>query len=233
MTITFLNMAHLLLVEDEVKLANSIGENLKTEGYFVDFCTRYEEILPRLKEKADPPDVLVMDRLLFGRDSIDLLEKIRQDFPLLGILVLSAIGSATEKAAVIDRGADDYLAKPFAFMELSARVRALERRSKRSRTSSHISVGNLIMDWQNRTLAVGGRKVLLTNKEFLVLRLLANQPGRIYSKINILEIVWEVNAESESNVVEATVNSVRKKLREAGATLVIKNMRNVGYWVEG
>lgn len=226
-------MAHVLLVEDELKLANSIGENLRTEGYFFDCCHRYDEVLPKLREMKDPPDVLVLDRLLFGRDSIELIGEIRERFPALGILVLSAIGSATEKAQAIDRGADDYLAKPFAFMELVARIRALERRAKRTNQANHITIGNVILDWQNRSLYVNGKKVILTNKEFLMLRLLADQPGRIFSKSNILESVWEVSTESDSNVVEATVNSVRKKLRESGASLVIKNMRNVGYWVEG
>lgn len=225
-------MSHVMLVEDEVKLANSIGENLRTEGYLFEHCSHFEEVLPKLRNQKSPPDVLILDRLLYGKDSIDLLESIRSEFPEIGLIVLSAIGSPAEKARAIDRGADDYLAKPFAFTELVARIRALERRSKRGGAATHLTIGNLILDWQSRTLMVEGNKVVLTNKEFLVLRLLAQQPGRIFSKVNVLESVWEVSAESESNVVEATLNAVRKKLREFGASVQIKNMRNVGYWLE-
>jgi len=225
-------MSHVLLVEDEAKLAKSIGESLRTEGYRFDHCSHFEEILPKLRGQNSPPDILILDRLLYGKDAIALLETIRSEYPEIGLIVLSAIGSPAEKAVAIDRGADDYLAKPFAFTELVARIRALERRSKRGAAAAHLTLGNMVLDWQNRALLVEGKKVVLTNKEFLVLRLLANQPGRIFSKVSVLESVWEVSAETESNVVEATLNAVRKKLREAGANVQIKNMRNVGYWIE-
>ncbi|MGE0762635.1 MAG: response regulator transcription factor [Bdellovibrionales bacterium] len=223
-------MAFVFLVEDENKLAQSIGDHLRLEGFLFDHCARYEDVLPCLRALDRIPGVLVLDRLLFGQDSLPLIEDIRAEFPEMGILILSAIGSPQEKASAIDRGADDYLAKPFAFAELVARIRSLDRRNRR--TSPHVRMGNVTLDEQNRCLLVDGQKMVLTNKEFLLLRLLVRHPGRVFSKATVLESVWEVSADSESNVVEATVNSVRKKLREAVASIEVKNMRNVGYWLE-
>lgn len=224
-------MSLVFLVEDENKLADAIVGHLKAEGFNCDHCARFDEVIPRLRACQPAPVVLVLDRLLFGLDSLELIEPIREIYPDMGILILSAIGSPHEKAAAIDRGADDYLAKPFSYDELVARIRGLERRNQRA-LETQGRLGNIILDMQNRSVLVEDQKVVLTNKEFLLLRLLVRHPGRVFSKSNVLQSVWEVSSETESNVVEATVNSVRKKLREADASVELKNMRNVGYWLE-
>lgn len=220
-------MDKILVVEDEVRLLDHLSHLLKEEGFEV----VPESTMGALESIADKPsqsfDLLLLDRMMEGKDTADILQKVKASLPLSKILVLSAIGTSSEKIRLLDLGADDYLAKPFDSHELVARVKALLRRDR-----VEIQFGNIALNSDSRTMKVSGKELSLPNKEFVLLRTLLQVPGRVYSKSFLYEQVWDMKSDVESNVVETTVNKLRKRLSEAGALIHIKNARSSGYWVE-
>jgi two-component system copper resistance phosphate regulon response regulator CusR len=148
--------------------------------------------------------------------------------------VLSAISDSEERAKVLDLGADDYQGKPYSLVELLSRVRALLRRSHDGgggeKTVLHI--GNLDVHLLEHSAKVGATALDLTPKEFRLLSILVREPGKVWSKFKLLDQVWQVNLELESNVVESTVRNIRRKLEQAGCSAVIESKRNLGYWIE-
>lgn len=222
------------LIEDEEKLLAMLASSLRTEGFLVRTCASIEEAEALVRGREPAPDLVVLDRLLHNRDGIDFIEPLRSAYPDVKILILSAINTAVEKAAALDRGADDYLAKPFSSVELLARMRALGRRpsAASAKTAAHIKFGNLLLDTIARSVIIEDKRYNLPNKEFLLLRTFIEHPGKVFSKQVLFEQVWDISADAETNVVEATINNLRKRLRDMQANAVIKNMRNAGYWIE-
>ncbi len=175
-------------------------------------------------------DFIIMDRLLGSSDSKAFLPAIRKKWPLIPILILSAISTPNERTELLNLGADDYLSKPFSTQELVARVRALMRRTT-APVGNYIQVGNLIIDTLARVVSVGEKKETLPAREFTLLRTLASESDRVWSKDELLDYCWGATVAHESNVVEATVANVRKKLMDLGANVSVKNLRNSGYWL--
>jgi len=217
----------LMVVEDEVKLLNNLISLFSEEGFEVSSGSTFLDLEALLVSSNRRHDVIVLDRLLHGRDSADLIGRIKDELSGTKVLVLSAINTSSEKASVLDKGADDYLAKPFSGEELVARVRALLRRDVRQ-----YRLGNLMVDEEKRIIRVGAQESSLTNKEFDLLKTFVKNPGKVFSKAILGQQIWELSVDAESNVVEATVNKVRRRLEELGATSKIKNTRNAGYWIE-
>lgn len=217
----------ILLVEDELRLLQHLTDTMDAEGFSTFTCSSFRDLESLLTLPSKRFDVIVLDRLLNGRDSAELISRIKVELPNSRIMILSAINTPSEKALLLDLGADDYVAKPFDSEELIARVRALLRRNLH-----RLRIGNVTLNSLNRTMLVSNHEVPLTNKEFILLRTLLETPGKIFNKTVLYEKVWEMSTDVESNVVEATVNKLRRRLTDADATLKIKNTRNLGYWVE-
>lgn len=226
---------HLLLIEDDPLLSQYMLEALGREGYSLDVCTSIDESETYMSSKNnETPKVVILDRMLGRADGASLIPRLKSSYPGVAILVLSSLDLPSEKARVIDSGADDYLSKPFSLDELTARLRLIVRRAKgESKSESSVRVlGNLTLDLKTQNAAVGAHKVDLTRKEFQLLSLLMDSPGRVYNRFQILDRVWEIERTVESNVVETAIKNLRRKLEEAESTARISSKRNMGYWIE-
>lgn len=223
-----------LLVEDELKVASFIEGALKGAGSSVIVAYSLPEATEAILSHKEALEVVVLDRMLKGRDGLELLPLIKASAPRARVLVLSAICDPMEKARAIDRGADDYLAKPFSLEELLARIRSLQRRAGEVSLSAPttITVRDLECDLLAHRVRRAGKAIDLSQKEYQLLVLFLQHPGRVYNRFQLLDQVWSLQFEVSSNVVESTIKNVRRKLEEAGSSVEIQSRRNVGYWVE-
>ena len=221
----------ILLVEDDEKVASFLKENLVRENYQVDSIMEMEEFVQFIKTRSFVPDLIILDRLLGNQDTKTILKNVKASFPNSRILYLSALNTPSEKASLLDDGADDYLGKPFSLIELQARVKALLRR-KDDVNNFYINVGDLIIDLRARAVMCNGQKVNLKNKEYALLINFAQNINRVFSKYQLLDIIWETNLDVESNVLEVTIMNLRKRLDECKSSVSVQSKRNVGYWLE-
>lgn len=225
---------HLLLVEDDPRLSEYMREALGREGYTMEVCATLDEVSAYMATPAEAPRVVILDRMLGRADGATLIPKLKSRYPEAGILVLSSLDMPSEKARIIDLGADEYVSKPFSLDELTARLRLVVRRSQNANaTESTVRVlGNLNLDLRTQNATVGGEKLDLTRKEFQLLSLLMDSPGRVYNRFQILDRVWEIERTTESNVVETAIKNLRRKLEDSKALVSIESKRNQGYWIE-
>lgn len=224
-------MKHLLLVEDDRRLADHISTLMQSEGLAVHQASSFAEMKEYLTS-GQSFSAIILDRLLDGGDTKGMVADLKRRWPGAPVCVLSAINTPLERAELLDLGADDYMGKPFVSGELLARLRALMRRANTA-PSNYRAIGDLVLNVPHRTLMCAGEQASLTTKEFMVFKLLSEEPGRVFSKMQLLEMVWNSNLEVETNVVEATITNLRRRVAELGSTVHIKNMRNAGYWLEG
>jgi DNA-binding response OmpR family regulator len=214
-----------LVVEDEQALADAVARGLRREGMAVDVAldgdTAHE------KASVTRYDVVVLDRDLPGMSGDQLCREITTNGELSRVLMLTASGSVADKVSGLSLGADDYLTKPFAFAELVARVRALGRRATPA-TPATMVVGGVELDPARRTLTRDGRRIELTRKEFGVLEVLMAARGSVVSSEELLERVWDENADPFTTTVRVTVMTLRKKLGEPG---VVETVVGSGYRV--
>jgi two-component system copper resistance phosphate regulon response regulator CusR len=226
----------LLLIEDDPRLSEYLSEALGREGHSVDVCASVDEAKAHMaSQNAEPPAIVILDRMLGRFDGAAIIPQLKSRFPQAGILVLSSLDMPSEKARIIDEGADEYLSKPFSLDELSARIRLVARRSANATPAQNAAVrslGNLNLDLKVQNASVGATKLDLTRKEFQILSLLMDSPGRVYNRFQILDRVWEMERNSESNVVETAIKNLRRKLEEAKSNARIESKRNIGYWIE-
>lgn len=226
---------NILIVEDDVKVAQFLKENLGQENYQVSILSTLQELENFLTTKPFTPGLLIMDRLLGNDDSKTMIRRIKETFADTAIMFLSALNTPAEKAKLIDEGADDYVGKPFSLIELQARVRALLRRSSRGEVKErvfYLNVGDIIVDLKTRAVICQGNKIDLTPKEFSLLVNFCENPGRVYSKYQLLDLIWETNLDVESNVIEVNIMNMRRKLEAAKSRVTIQSKRNIGYWLE-
>lgn len=223
---------HILIAEDEPTIAAKVKLLVEELKWIPAVVHSIPDMLEILSASKTPFDILVLDRMMGGSDSADFVISLRMQYPTLKIIVLSAIDSSLEKAKLIDHGADDYLAKPFESSEFQARLKALLRRSAPASNNLNYKISNIALDLIQRSVSVNGFTLSLTAKEFLVLHALCSNIGKIYSKNQLIESIWGFSPENETNVVESTVNSLRRKLEQSGALAQIKNTRYIGYWIE-
>lgn len=216
----------ILLVEDEKKLAGFIRRALKEDGHAVDLCHDGDTGMHRAS--SETYDAIILDLMLPGRGGLEILGELRKKGRNTPVLILTARDSLQDRVIGLDRGADDYLTKPFALDELRARVRALLRRGK-SGPSTVLQFADLSMDLVERTIRRGKRAIVLTPKEFSLLEYFLRNPRRVLTRTSIGEHVWDYNFDWGSNVVDVFVNGVRRKLEEAQESRLIHTLRGVGY----
>jgi DNA-binding response OmpR family regulator len=214
-----------LVAEDEDRVADAVARGLRREGFAVDVAQEGDGAL--FKARVHPYDVLVLDRDLPRRHGDDVCRTLRGERPELKILMLTAAATTDDLVAGLDLGADDYLAKPFAFSELVARLRALGRRAGPARPPV-LAAGDVELDPARRTVTRGGRPVELTPKEFGVLEVLLAADGAAVSVEELLERVWDENVDPFTNTVRMTLVTLRRKL---GAPAVIETVKGAGYRV--
>ena len=219
----------ILLVEDEPKMAELIRRVLVAERNVVD---RAGDAVAALglatAPEAVPYDVLVLDRMLPDLDGLDLLRLLRTRGIQTPALMLTALGSVDDRVAGLDAGADDYLAKPFAFAELIARVRALGRRTTAA-PAPRLVAGDLELDEERHVARAGEKSVDLSAREFALLAYLIRNEGRVVTRQQVLDAVWGAEPDVYSNVVDLYISYVRRKLAEVGSTTGVRTVRGVGY----
>ncbi|MER5275542.1 response regulator transcription factor [Streptomyces sp. NPDC002809] len=215
----------LLIVEDEKRLAISLARGLTAEGFAVDVVHDGPEGLHRASDGAY--DLVVLDIMLPGMNGYRVCAALRAAGHEVPILMLTAKDGEYDEAEGLDTGADDYLTKPFSYVVLVARVRALLRRRGGS-ASPVVTVGTLRMDTAARRVHLGEGEIALTAKEFAVLEQLALRAGQVVSKADVLEHVWDFAYDGDPNIVEVYVSALRRKLGAAS----IRTVRGAGYRLE-
>ncbi len=216
----------LLVIEDEEKVASFIRMGLTQEHYSVDVSKEGMEGL-QLAESVEY-DLLILDLMLPGLPGLELLKRLRKTKRALPVLILTAKGDVDDKVAGLDGGANDYLVKPFAFAELSARVRALLRRDS-FQSDSTLEYADLKLDPVARVVKRAGREIDLKPKEFALLEYMLRNAGRTVTRTMILEHVWDIHFDSISNVVDVHINSLRNKLDKEFQPQLIHTVRGIGY----
>lgn len=221
---------HLLLVEDEPRMADLVRRVLVAEHHTVDVAP--DAVSALALAGGAPYDVLVLDRGLPDIDGLELLRLLRSRGVSAPALILTALGSVEHRVEGLDAGADDYLAKPFAFAELLARIRALARRATPA-GDARLAVGDLELDEERHVARVGGAAVDLSAREFALLAYLMRNEGRVVTRQQALDAVWGAEPDVYSNVVDLYVSYLRRKLGELGRAGLIRTIRGVGYTLRG
>jgi len=219
---------HLLVVEDEAKLGNYLHKGLSESGFNVDLAVDGTQGLARAL--TGNYDVVVLDIMLPGIDGFQVLAELRRSSKV-PVLMLTARDEVEDRVRGLEGGADDYLAKPFAFTELLARVRALLRRGP-MQESTRYALADLQLDLTTRRATRAGKRLDLTAKEFALLSLLLRRQGQILSRAVLADQVWGMNFDSETNVVEVAVRRLRSKIDDPFDTKLLHTVRGMGYVME-
>jgi DNA-binding response OmpR family regulator len=219
----------ILVVDDEEALADAIARGLQREGYAVDTAYGGQQALE--KALLSPYDLICLDLTMPGVDGLEVCRRLREDDsddPPPRVLMLTARDSLQDRVLGLDTGADDYLVKPFAFEELSARVRSLLRREAGT-SGAALRVGEIELDAARHTARRGERELTLTAKEFALLRYFLVHAGEVLSQEHLLEHVWDEHADPFTNTVRVTVGTLRRKLTDGDETPVIETVIGRGY----
>lgn len=220
----------LLAIEDEQKVASFLKEGLNAQGFEVDLA--YDSYTGERLFSTNSYDLILLDIIMPGMNGVEFCKKLKQQKPTTPILILSALGTTDDKVTGLEAGADDYLTKPFEFKELVARVRALSKRVFWSDTPSILQVADLQLDL-NRKIAIRGEKrINLTSREFSLLEYMVLNKGRVISRIDIAERVWNVAFDTGTNVVEVYINILRKKIDRDFPRKLIQTRVGMGYIIE-
>lgn len=221
----------LLVIEDDATTAAYITRGLREEGHNVDHLADGRDGL--LQANSGSYDVLIVDRMLPNLDGLALVKTLRGAGNTVPILLLTAMGSVSDRIDGLNAGADDYLVKPFAFGELSARVAALARRPKAMEQETVLRAGDLEVDLISRKITRAGQVIDLLPREFALLEFLLRRKGRIQTRTMLLEGVWDLSFDPQTNVVETHISRLRAKVDKPFARELIQTVRGAGYKVEG
>ncbi len=221
-------MKRLLVIEDEVKTARSVRQGLEEHQYQVELAFDGETGMKMaMRNKYD---LIISDIIMPGINGIELCRQLRDANVQTPILMLTALGTVADKLEGFDSGADDYLAKPFEFQELLARIKALLKRNPQIDQEPHVlAIADLELNLGTKRACRGGREIELTAKEFALLEFFISNKGRVLSKIEIAERVWGIDFDTGTNIVEVYVNYLRKKVDKDFSPKLIHTQFGMGY----
>ena len=219
----------ILVVEDNKKLAENIKQGLTQEGYAVDVIEDGIEAERRIMINRDEYDLVVLDRMLPGKDGVSICAEWREGGVVVPVLMLTALDTVDDKVVGLDAGADDYLAKPFAFKELLARIHALLRRPKQS-FPDILTFGDININTVSRIVTYKNKVILLTLKEFMVLEYLMRNLNKVVTRDELYSHAWDFADSSFSNTVDVHIKNLRRKIHDNSK--IIQTIRGIGYKME-
>ena len=219
----------ILVVEDNIKLAENIKQGLMQEGFAVDVIEEGLAAERRILVNRDEYDLVILDRMLPGKDGVSICVSWRENNVIVPVLMLTALNTTDDKVLGLDAGADDYLAKPFAFKELLARIHALLRRPKQS-TPLILNSGDISINTTSRTVTLKNKEISLTLKEFMVLEYLMRNLNKVVTRDELYSHAWDFADSSFSNTVDVHIKNLRKKIHDNAK--IIQTIRGVGYKME-
>ncbi|WP_409076312.1 heavy metal response regulator transcription factor (plasmid) [Pantoea sp. C3] len=222
-------MTTMLIVEDELKTGTYLKQGLQEAGYDVTLVNDGRQGLEHILRQHY--DLIILDVMLPSMDGWDILQQMRMARHEEPVLFLTARDNVSEKIKGLDLGADDYLLKPFDFAELLARIRMLLRRNRTQASGNH-SIADLIMDASRRTVSRSGKKIHLSTKEFVLLELLLQRTGEVLPRNLLSSLVWNINFESDTNVIDVAVRRLRSKVDDDFTPKLIHTVRGIGYVLE-
>lgn len=216
----------ILVVEDEKKVAAFVRKGLEARGFVVDTAVQGDEGF--LLACTRPYDAAILDIMLPGRDGLSILRTLRDRKIPLPVILLTARGELNERLEGLNLGADDYLTKPFHIEELIARLQAVTRRAA-GQSQSTLAVADLTLNLLTREVSRAGRPIELTTREFALLEQLLRSPGRVLTRVEICERVWDYHFDPGTNLVDVYIQRLRKKVDEEHPVKLIETVRGVGY----
>lgn len=228
--LTYYAAMRILLVEDDPGVRRFVVKGLREQAYAVDTVSSGEEAL--YQADINTYDLIILDVMIPAPDGFEVCRRIRKSGKRMPILMLTARDSVEDRVSGLDRGADDYLTKPFEFRELLARLRALLRRT----TELHppkVAVGDLLLDTAAQSATRAGHAIALTHKEYALLEYLVRNAGRVVSRADIAEHVWDETFDPFSNLIEVYVNRLRRKIDPDGRAELLQTRRGAGYILMG
>lgn len=222
--------SRVLVVEDEPKVADFITRGLREERFQVDHAA--DGMIGKSLALANNYDLIILDLQLPRLSGIELCKILREQNTNVPVLMLTALGTLDDKLTGFAAGADDYLPKPFEFRELLARTKVLMKRNQPVTEGDQLVVGDLVMDLRKKTVAREGRNIQLTAREFALLELMMRNPGRVLSRAEIAEKVWDIRFDTGTNVIDVYINFVRKKVDKNFDTKLIHTIIGMGYVIK-
>lgn len=220
-------MKNILLVEDEQNVAAFIKKGLEEEGYVVEVAHSAESA--RNTITTSQFDMYILDVILPGISGLELCKQLRKEGVQKPILMLTALSSTENVVQGLNSGADDYLAKPFKFQELLARINAIARRSQKYRNSQLLTVGKLVLDKDSKTANRAGTEIKLTSTEYKLLEYMMVNSGKVLSRVELLKNVWDLHFDVGTNVVDVYVNYLRNKIDKEFKVKMIQTVIGMGY----
>jgi len=221
---------HLLLIEDEVATALYLKKGLSENGFVVTIAN--DGYVGEKLALTHTYELIILDLRLPKKSGLSILHKIRAQHSNLPVLVLTACDTVQERVNGLEQGADDYLIKPFAFIELVARIKNLLKRSECNPSDFVLRIADLTIDIEQHKVWRNNKKIYLSAKEFLLLTLLARRTGRVYTRTEISEKIWDINFDTETNVVDVAIRRLRQKVDDSFNPKLIYTVRGVGYVLE-
>ncbi len=220
----------ILLIEDEVKLRESLAFQLCQEGFETDACANGEEGLYYIRQGIY--DLILLDRMLPGLDGAAVLSQLRREGFQTPVILITALGSLEDKIEGLDLGADDYLVKPFAFEELTARIRSVLRRPRRLTSSLQLSIGDLTYSPAEQLLKSASGQCTLSGREAALFEAFLRNPGQTLTRELLLAKVWGMDSEVEDGNLDNYIHFLRRRLKNTGSTVRLQTIRGVGYRLE-